>query len=302
MDPVIYLFVFLILSILLIAPYVIFMQLHDKLKRQALEERIRIINKQSSALRGERKIAIKQQKKNLRTRLTPIQIMFLVIMPIPALFILLFSHNFYSAMTSVIIYFSVIIVIYVLTIGIRKRRYHKAFVTELPNSIDLIIRSLRAGRTIVDSIKIVGEETEGPVAVQFKSIVDQVEMGKEFVVVANDISNKIKIPEFSFFVIVLSVQQETGGNIIKTLSSLSNMLRQRQLMRMKVKALSSEGIFSAFFMGGLPFLVAGLIELIRPEYILLLFTNSTGQHLLIAGIISEIIGCIVIARMVRVDI
>lgn len=293
--------IFLIISFLLVGPYLIFAKIYNKVKRQQLEDRLNSINKQIK-LQQNGAHSGRMQRKQRQQAISPGKMMLLVFIPLPPLLVIFVASSLYSAFISIVIYFVIIFSFYFLIQRIRRRRYTKAFIVALPNSIDLIIRSLRAGRTITDSIKTVGEETQGPVAEQFKNIVDQIELGKDFIKVVNEVSKKINIPEFSFFVIVLSVQQETGGNIIKTLSSLANMLRQRQLMRMKIKALSAEGIFSAFFMGSLPIAVAGIIQLIRPEYIALLLHTSGGQKVLIAAIISEIIGCLVIARMVQIDV
>lgn len=298
MDIFGFIVLFSIISVLLLLPLLGLMQVKEKLRRQRMEERLKSINKQvvlrsTSKLRGN-----KSSKYNISLG----KIVFFIFLPIPPLFVVLTSSSILSAVMSITLYFGFVGMFYMFLMRMRRRRYIKNFVLLLPNSIDLIIRSLRAGRTITDSIKTVGLETKGPVAEQFVTIIDQVELGKDFVSVVNDVSKKLNIAEFSFFVIVLSVQQETGGNIIKTLSSLANMLRQRQMMRMKIKALSAEGIFSAFFMGGLPFFVIGIIELIRPEYLTPLFYSSTGHKMLIYAVVSEFIGCMIIFRMVRIDI
>ena len=291
---------FLLISIFIVVPVVAVFQVLEKIKRQRLEYRLKVISKQSSITKASH-IAISQKRGPL-PRMGLSRIVFFILFPLPAIYILFTASFFSSAIIWIAFYCATMGFLYYSFSTIRMRRYKKALIKDLPNSIDLVIRSLRAGRTITDSIKAVGDEGKGPVADQFRSIIDQTELGKDFIAVVNDISSKLHVPEFSFFVIVLSVQQETGGNIIKILGSLSNMLRQRELMRLKIRALSSEGIFSAFFMGSLPLIIVGLIELIRPEYLSILFTTRTGQYLLLCGIASEVLGCFIISRMVKIDV
>ena len=308
MELIAIVIIFLLLSVFITTPFIIIAIFREKARKQNLEDRIKIIGKlvkkpQNHNQNHSQNHNYQYQKTHEKKTKLPISRIFIFfLIPIPPIFFLISAPSLSSAIMIVFCYLLLIIVIYFFIKKIKERRYRKSFINQLPNSIDLIIRSLRAGRTIIDSIRTVGEETKGPVADQFINIVDQVELGRDFISVVDDVSKRLNIPEFSFFVIVLSVQQETGGNIIKTLSSLANMLRQRQLMRLKIKTLSAEGVFSAFFMGSLPFLVGGLIMLMRPEYIMTLFYNPTGHKLLVAGFISEVLGCIVIAKMVQIDV
>lgn len=290
---------FIFVFSVVIIPYIVVMQLREKVRKQRLESRIQTLNKQNllPSIKFTRRIIAKQESS---LTLAKFFIYMMIILPIFSFSI--FIESFSVIISSAAVYLGVIIVGYFLIKKIRERHFKKAFINQFPNHIDQIIRNLRAGRTITDSIRAVSQETKGPISEQFRSIVDQVDLGKEFIFAVTDVSSQLRIPEFTFFVIVLSVQQETGGNIIKTLSSLANMLRRRQLMRLKIKSLSAEGIVSAFFMGSLPFIVAGVILLIRPEYLSVLFADPTGQNLLIAGVISELMGCVVIARMVHIDI
>ncbi len=303
MDPVTLIAIFLLITLLIILPYFGIIQFREKIKNQRLEARIKEINQQSNS-RHASKAAQRHMNKKIESE-SPSnigKILLYFFIPIPPVLFLFMGDSFYSIFLCTIVYFLFIISLYFLVKKIGKARYRKSFIIQLPNSIDQVVRNLRAGRTISDSIRTVGTDTKGPVAEQFRNISDQVELGKDFIAVVNELSQDLQIPEFSFVVIVLSVQQETGGNIIKTLSSLANMLRRRHLMRMKIKTLASEGILSAVFMGSLPFLVAGLIMLIRPEYLTVLFSTPNGQHLLIAGLVSESMGCIVIAKMVYMDV
>ncbi|OGT38557.1 MAG: hypothetical protein A3F11_04695 [Gammaproteobacteria bacterium RIFCSPHIGHO2_12_FULL_37_14] len=295
-----FIIVLLMIFLLIVGPFIGIMHLRDKARNQQLAYRLNTINRVRATPQNNKIPIIKKQDNASWIILRNIILFFII--PIPALFMILLNDSIFFMFVQVSIYFGIIFVIYFSIIKIRENNYKKAFNDEFPNAIDQVIRNLRAGRTIIDSIKTAGEDIKGPVSEQFRSIVDQVGLGKDFILVINDLSAQLNIPEFTFFGIVLSVQQETGGNIIKTLSSLVTMLRGRHLMRLKVKALSSEGIMSAIVMGGLPFVAAGVIYLIRPDYFDVLFITSAGQKMLIISILCELIGCIVILRTLHIEV
>ena len=300
MNPISLIIISLLIFLIIFIPIVAVIQLLEKMKRQRLELRIKLISRQSTVVQGNLKTQTPTAKTPSQSHVG--KILFFVFLPIIPIYIVLTDHSVFSIFYKISFYFALIGIFYFLIKTVRTRRYRKLFIKELPSSIELLVRSLRAGRTITDSIKTVGEENRGPVADQFRNITDQFELGRDFISVVNDISSRLRIPEFTFFVIVLSVQQETGGNIIKILTSLVNMLRQRELMLMKIKALSAEGIFSAIFMLSLPLVVMGIFFLLRPEYISVLFTEPKGQYMLLGGAATEILGCLVIFRMVKIDV
>src|SRR3990167_3887106 len=296
MDAIEVSIVIIFLVLLIVIPVIIIIQIFERMKRQRLELRIEIINRQNSILEANPTITKPIERASfLREHIWKIILISLI--PIIPIYIFLTNRSLASIFTKITIYFLLIGSSYFFAKAFRWYRYKKIFIKQLPDVIEMVILSLRAGRTITDSIKTVGEELKGPVAKQFRNIARQYELGKDFLNVVKDVSNRLKIPDFSFFVIVLGGQQETGGNIIKILTSLMVMLRQRRLMQLKIKALSSEGIFSAFLLVLLPFILMGIMRLIRPDYMDLLFTTPVGRQLLIIGGISELIGCIVIFRL-----
>jgi len=292
--------VFGVIFLLIAGPFYGIFHLRDKAKIQQLVYRLKTINRLRALPQTVNALTTKKQEQESWVNLRNIILYFVI--PIPPLIMVLLSHSIFAMFVLVIVYFTIVASVYFCVIKVRKHRYNKAFNEQFPNAIELVIRNLRAGRTIIDSIRAAGEEIKGPVAEQFQSIVDQVELGKNFIQAVNDLSAELKVPDFTFFGIVLAVQQETGGNIIKTLGSLVNMLRGRQLMRLKIKALSAEGIISAIFMGSLPFVATGIIHLIQPDYFTILFTTSIGKKMLMLSILSEITGCLVIMRTLHIEV
>lgn len=179
---------------------------------------------------------------------------------------------------------------------------HRKFVTLLPDAIDLIVRGVRSGLPVAEAINAIGEEMEEPVGSCFREVTGTLRLGMPLHEALWSVANRISIQEFKFFVISLSIQQETGGNLAEILQNLSTMIRRREQVKLKIKAMSSEARASAMIVGSLPFVMSVLIYVINPDYILQLFTDPRGWLLLGAGLTSMTLGLGVMARMVRFEI
>jgi tight adherence protein B len=183
-------------------------------------------------------------------------------------------------------------------IAARNRR----FVLLLPDAIDLIVRGVRSGLPVAEAISAIGDEMEEPVGGCFREVTGSLRLGMPMNEALWAVADRIQIQEFKFFVISLSIQQETGGNLAEILQNLSTMIRRREQVKLKIKAMSSEARASAMIVGSLPFVMAAVIYLINPEYILQLFIDPRGWLLLGAGLTSMTLGLGVMARMVRFEI
>ncbi len=181
-----------------------------------------------------------------------------------------------------------------------KKRLTK-FTTQFPDAIDLIVRGLKAGLPVTESIQAVGQEMEDPIAVEFKTITDEIRFGKTMDEALWQASEKLDTPEFKFFVICISVQQETGGNLAETLENLSNILRGRAQLKLKIKAMSSEGKASAAIIGALPFIMLGVISALNFDYMNVMFTDPRGQLALLVGFIWMSIGMFIISKLINFD-
>jgi len=176
------------------------------------------------------------------------------------------------------------------------------FTARFPDAIELMVRGLRSGLPISETISVVGQEIPGPVGVEFKEVADKMRIGKTMEVALQDTADRLKTPEFQFFVIALAIQRETGGNLAETLGNLADVLRKRAQMKLKIKAMSSEAKASAWIVGALPFIVFGLVYSMNPEYLAGFFTE---QRLMIAGLGGLIwmsIGVLIMAKMVNFEI
>ena len=183
---------------------------------------------------------------------------------------------------------------------IKKRR--TAFLTQFPDAIDLIVRGLKSGLPINETIMIVGAEIGEPVGSEFRHISDQVRLGKTLDEALWRAAGRLDVPDFKFFVISLAIQRETGGNLAETLANLSNILRQRQQMKLKIRALSSEGRASAMIIGALPFVMFGIIYMMNPGYMSTFFIDPRAKIALIGALIWMSLGGLIIKKMINFEI
>jgi tight adherence protein B len=182
-----------------------------------------------------------------------------------------------------------------------KKRVGK-FIAKFPDAIELLVRGLRSGLPISETISVVGAEVDGPVGEEFRSISDKMKIGRSMDAALQDTADRLGTPEFQFFVITIAIQRETGGNLAETLANLATVLRQRGQMKLKIRAMSSESKASAYIVGALPFIVFGMIYMINNTYMQNFFID---QRLMVAGIGGLIwmgIGAAIMAKMVNFEI
>jgi tight adherence protein B len=187
-------------------------------------------------------------------------------------------------------------------IGLLMRRRRNAFLKLFPDAIGLIVRGLRAGLPVSETISVVGREIASPVGDDFRRVADQVRLGQALEAAMWQTAKRLSLPEFNFLVISLSVQRETGGNLAETLENLELILRRRQQMRLKIRAMASEATASALIIGALPLVMAVLMYTVSAQYMLLLFTAPLGRLMLGAGVASLITGGVIMRKMVSFEI
>ncbi len=182
-----------------------------------------------------------------------------------------------------------------------KRRVAK-FNTNFPDAIELMVRGLRSGLPITETLGIVGTEIIGPVGIEFRMVADKMKIGRTMEAALQETADRLGTPEFQFFVITLAIQRETGGNLAETLSNLADVLRKRAQMKLKIRAMSSELKASAYIVGSLPFVVFTLVWFINPKYMGTFFTDERLMVAGIGGLIWMSIGAFIMAKMVNFEI
>jgi tight adherence protein B len=182
-----------------------------------------------------------------------------------------------------------------------KRRIAK-FNTNFPDAIELMVRGLRSGLPITETLGIVASEIPGPVGIEFRTVADKMKIGRTMEAALQETADRLGTAEFQFFVITLAIQRETGGNLAETLSNLADVLRKRAQMKLKIRAMSSESKASAYIVGSLPFIVFTLVWMINPHYMSGFFSD---QRLMVAGMGGMVwmgIGAFIMAKMVNFEI
>src|SRR5277367_5131837 len=163
-----------------------------------------------------------------------------------------------------------------LVIGRLGKHRVAAFIGLFPDAIDLIVRALRSGMPISEAIIGAGREIADPVCCELRLVESGMRMGRDLEKLLWDIANRIDVPEFRFFIIALSVQRETGGNLAETLANLADVLRRRRQMRAKVRAMSSETRATTMILAGMPVLVIVMLVLTSPHYLAPLYSDIRG--------------------------
>lgn len=182
-----------------------------------------------------------------------------------------------------------------------ERRIEK-FTKLFPETIDLIVRGLRSGLPITESINSVGQELPDPIGIEFRRMSDSVKLGLPLEDALDEAADRLDTPDFKFFVIAISIQKETGGNLAETLENLSDILRKRLQMKLKVKAMSSEARASAAIIGCLPFLLFGVLLFVNYGYVSVLFTDPRGMVMGGGALGAMGFGMFVISRLIKFEI
>ena len=186
-------------------------------------------------------------------------------------------------------------------LGFRRKRFQNAFLDELPNAVEAIVRGVKSGLPLNDSMRVVAKEVKEPVRSEFQRVLDQQSIGKSMAEAVNILFDRVPLPEVNFFVVVITVQQQAGGNLSEALGNLARVLRNRKRMKQKVKAMSSEAKASAAIVGSLPFIVAMLVSMTTPGYLMPLIETQIGNIWLGVAVVLMGTGLFIMNRMIQFD-
>src|SRR5690242_3691295 len=182
-----------------------------------------------------------------------------------------------------------------------KKRRHNKFLEHFPDAVDIIVRGIKAGLPLLDSIRVIVADAPEPVKSEFRAVVETQAIGLPLGEACARLYERIPLPEANFFGIVVSIQQKSGGNLSEALGNLSRVLRDRKKMKAKIKAMSMEAKASASIIGSLPLLVMLIVYITSPDYIELLWTTPTGRLLLAGSAVWMTLGVFSMKRMINFD-
>lgn len=187
-------------------------------------------------------------------------------------------------------------------VGFKGNSRIKKFLILFPEAIEYIVRGLRSGLPVTESMNMVGEEMAEPIGSIFASIGESVKLGIPVEKALQDTAKKLSSTEFNFFVTSIILQRETGGNLSEILNNLADVLRKRFMMRMKIKAMSSEAKASAYIIAALPFVVITALAFISPAYMMPLIDDHRGNLAAAGAACSLMLGMGIMMKMTRFEI
>jgi tight adherence protein B len=186
-------------------------------------------------------------------------------------------------------------------LGFLKKRREKKFLAALPDAVDVIVRGIKAGLPLFESIKVVAADAPQPLRGEFLSIIETQAVGMPLGDACLRLYDRMPLPEVNFFGIVVAIQQKSGGNLSEALGNLSKVLRDRKKMSEKIRAMSMEAKSSAGIIGSLPPIMMFLVYLTTPQYISLLWTEPVGRIMLAGCLFWMGMGIFVMKKMINFD-
>lgn len=189
-----------------------------------------------------------------------------------------------------------------LYLQIKKQSRIEKFRSQMPEALDLVARSLKAGHALPSGMKLAAEQFEDPLGPEFSETLDEINFGVSVADALKNLSSRMRCQEVQYFVVAVILQRETGGNLAELMESLARLIRENYKFQGKVRALSAEGRLSALVLVALPFLVAGWIRLSTPSFLETLTTEPIGRLMLAASGIMMFLGIIVIKKMIKIDV
>jgi tight adherence protein B len=182
-----------------------------------------------------------------------------------------------------------------------KNRREMKFVDAFPDAVDIIVRGIKAGLPLLDSMKVIVSDAPEPIKSEFRAILETQAVGMPLGDACGKLYERVPIPEANFFGIVISIQQKSGGNLSEALTNLSRVLRDRKKMKAKIRAMSMEAKASAMIIAALPIAVMILVYITSPDYISLLWTERMGNLMLAGSAVWMLMGVLVMKKMINFD-
>ncbi len=187
----------------------------------------------------------------------------------------------------------------ILYLSWRKRKRLKRFGKQLPDALDLIVRSLRAGHPINSAMAMVATEMTDPIGTEFGIVVDEMTYGLDLRAALHSLAKRVPQGDLQFMIVTIEIQQATGGDLSEVLAGLADVIRDRFRIFLKISSVSAEGRFSARLVSALPFLVGGAVMFMNPSYFMDVSADPLFVPLFVAAFVWMMIGNFIMWRMVN---
>ena|GEM_PF-771439 len=184
----------------------------------------------------------------------------------------------------------------------RVEKRNDAFLNQFPDAVDMVVRSVKSGHPLLAALKMIALNAEAPLSTEFQQVIDEVSYGRPLSDSLRRMADRIDLLDISFFVVILAVQQETGGNLAEVLSNLSDIIRKRKQMRLKIRALTSEGRATGWIFAGIPVVQLGAVGLFSPDYLKPLYSTDQGKLCVLVAFVLIVSAIYISRRMCKIDI
>jgi tight adherence protein B len=189
-----------------------------------------------------------------------------------------------------------------LYLSILKRKRIQKFRRQLPEALDLMARALKAGHAFTNGMRLAADEFDDPLGPEFAETLDEINFGLSVPDALKNLATRIECSEIKYFVVAITLQRETGGNLAELMGTLSYLIREKFKFQGKVRTLSAEGKLSAIVLIALPFLMTGWLHFSKPDYLETLFMDSIGKVMIIGAVVMMIIGIFVMKKLVTIEV
>jgi tight adherence protein B len=182
------------------------------------------------------------------------------------------------------------------------RRRVMAFEEQFPDCLEFISRSMRAGHAFSVAVEMVYREFSDPLAVEFRRVFEEQNLGQPLEIVLRKLSQRVPSMDVQFFVSAVLLQKRTGGNLAELLDKLAQLIRERFKLRARIRAVSAQGLMSGRILSAIPMGVAALMFVVNPQYARFFVDDPMGHQLLAAGLGLQLIGYLIIRKIVRFEV
>jgi tight adherence protein B len=183
----------------------------------------------------------------------------------------------------------------------KRNKRLQTFEEQFPEAVELIARALRAGHAFTTGLGMAADEIKPPVGSEFKRVYDEQNFGMSLVAALRAMSHRVPVLDARFFVTAVLTQRESGGNLSEVLDNLASVMRERFKVKRQIRVISAHGRLSAWVLSGLAPGLAGVLFLMSPDFMRILWEDPMGLNLVIAAVVLQVIGTIIISRMVRIE-
>lgn len=184
----------------------------------------------------------------------------------------------------------------------KKEKRMLKFQTQLPDALDLLARSLKAGHAFTGGMRMVADEFDDPIGVEFNKTLNEINFGVGVPEALKNLTNRVDCVDLNFFVTSIIIQRETGGNLAEILENIAYLIRERFKLFGKIRILAAEGKISGIVLVALPFFIAFVLYLMNPGYIGTLLTDPFGHVLIGIALVMMAIGIFVMRKMIKINV